>query len=258
MSHSPIKRQDIAPELPLVAKFKAEEAIQGVAVDARFFYAINNTVIGKYERGSGRKVGAFNDPKIPLIHMDGGMALNGKLYCSHSNFPDTPMLSSIEIFDCKTMEHIESQSFGRDAGSLTWVDWQDNSWWVCYGHYNEKGGEPGKPNTLTSLVRYDKEWRKMGAYSFPTDLVTQRWDGMTASGGVWGANRQMIITGHHAPELYVMRLPRSGSVLELVKIVKSPAEGQGLAIDLPGRRLFQIQRRERTVYEFDLTPLLRL
>ncbi|MDX1931590.1 MAG: hypothetical protein SFU56_03205 [Capsulimonadales bacterium] len=257
-------RQELTPELPLVAKFRAEEAIQGVAVDDRYFYAINNTAIGKYERNTGRKVGAFKStPEIPLIHMDGGMTLGGKLYCSHSNFPDVPMLSSVEIYDCGSLRHIRSHSFGHDAGSMVWVDWHDNSWWICFGHYNGRGGEPGKPNTLTTLVRYDREWRKQGAYSFPPDLVTARWDGMTASGGVWGPGGSwyprpvLYVTTHHAPEFYIFRLPRAGTVLELLKIVKSPAEGQGLAIDARTRRLFQIQRRERTVYEFDLTPLLR-
>ncbi|MBC7807862.1 MAG: hypothetical protein H7145_17145 [Akkermansiaceae bacterium] len=248
---------DIAPELPLVAKFKAEEAIQGVAVDRDFFYAIDNDAIGKYERNTGRKVGVFRStPQVPLIHMDGGMAMGGKLYCSHSNFPDTPMVSSVEIFDARTLRHIGTQSFGLDAGSLVWVDWHDDSWWVCFGHYNGKGGEPGKPNTMTSLVRYDRDWRKRGGYSFPGDVVA-RWDGMTASGGIWGPDNVLYVTSHHAPEFYLFRLPRSGSVLELQRIVKSPAEGQGLAIDPAHRRLFQIQRKERAVYEFDLAPLLK-
>jgi hypothetical protein len=250
-------KQDIVPELPLIAKFKTDEATQGVAVDRDHFYAIANATIGKYERNTGKKVGAFRStPQIPLIHLDGGAVISGKLYCSHSNFPETPMLSSVEIFDPRTMEHIGSQSFGRDEGSLTWVDWYDNSWWVCFGHYNGKGGEPGKPNTMTKIVRYDKEWRRVGGYSFPTDIFA-RWDGMTASGAVWGPDNLLYVTGHHAPEFYQFRLPRSGSVLELVRIIKSPAEGQGLAIDPATRRLFQIQRKERAVYEFDLAPLLK-
>jgi hypothetical protein len=248
---------EIAPELPLVAKYAAAEATQGVAADARFFYAIANAEIGKYERGSGRKVATFQSTKeVPLIHMDGGAVINGKLVCSHSNFPETPMTSSIETFDPRDLRHVQSQSFGHDAGSLVWVDWRGGFWWVCYGHYNEKGGEPGKPNTLTTLVRYDRAWRKVGGYVFPKDVIA-RWDGMTASGGVWGPNDRLFVTSHHAPEFYVFRLPRSGSVLELVKNVKSPAEGQGLAIDAATRRLFQIQRKERAVYEFDLTPALR-
>jgi hypothetical protein len=251
-------RQEIAPELPLVAKFAAPEAIQGVAVDRRFFYAIDNTDIGKYERGTGKKVGEFKaKPEgVPLIHMDGGMTRDGRIYCSHSNFPDTPMLSSVEVFDAAAMKHVESRSFGRGPGSLVWVDWRDGFWWVCFGHYNGKGGEPGKPNTMTTLMRYDRDWRDTGvAYAFPTDVIG-RWDGMTASGGVWGPDGRLYVTSHHAPEFYVFRLPRAGSVLELVHIVKSPAEGQGLAIDPERRRLFQIQRRERAVYEFDIAPLL--
>lgn len=249
-------RQDLAAELPLVAKFKTDEATQGVAVDREHFYAIDNTTIGKYQRNTGKKVGEFKSSRqVPLTHMDGGMVWEGKLYCSHSNFPDTPMLSSVEIFDTRTLTHIGSQSFGHDVGSLTWVDWDGHAWWICFGHYNGKGGEPGKPNTMTTVVRYDKEWRKMGGYSFPLEIIS-RWDGMTASGGVWGPNRTLYITSHHAPEFYLFRLPRSGSVLELVKIVKSPAEGQGIALDATTRRLFQIQRKERAVYEFDMTPLV--
>ena len=245
------------PELPLVAKFKTDEATQGVAVDAEFFYAIDNASIGKYERNTGRKVGEFRStPQIPLTHMDGGVVVRGRLYCSHSNFPETPMLSSIEIFETRTLRHIGTQSFGPDTGSLVWVDWQDDSWWVCFGHYNGKGGEPGKPNTMTTLVRYDREWRRRAGYVFPTNVVA-RWDGMTASGGVWGPDRVLYVTTHHAPEFYLFRLPLSGSVLTLQRIIRSPAEGQGLALDPTRRRMFQIQRKERAVYEFDLSPLLR-
>ena len=83
------RRQSVgsAPELPLIARYPAPEATQGVAVDRQFFYAIANTAIGKYERGTGKKVGEFKSTvDVPLTHMDGGMTLGGKLYCSHSNF----------------------------------------------------------------------------------------------------------------------------------------------------------------------------
>jgi hypothetical protein len=248
----------LRPELPRIATFPAAEAIQGVAVDDRHFYAIDNTAIGKYERGSGQKVGEFRrSPDLPLIHMDGGRVLRDRLYCSHSNFPGVPMESSIEIFETATLRHRESHSFGHDAGSLVWLDWRQGFWWVCFGHYDGKGGEPGKPNRLTTLFRCDRQWRKLAGYVFPEDIVA-RWEGMTASGGVWGPNGLLYVTSHHAPEFYVFRLPRAGSVLETVAIVRSVAEGQGLAIHTPTRRLYQIQRRERAVYEFDLSPLLSL
>lgn len=250
-----MRGQQVAPPLPLLRKLPTEEATQGVAVSREFFYAIDNSRIGKYERSSGKKVGAYeSSPERPLIHMDGGVVQGKTLYCSHSNFPETPMLSSIERFDPVTLKHLGSQSFGRDAGSLTWLDWHAGACWVCFGHYNGKGGEPGKTNQDTVLVRYDSQWRKTAGYVFPPALFA-RWDGMTASGGVWGPNNTLLVSGHHAPELYQLRLPKSGSVLELIQIIASPAEGQGIAIDPIQKRLFQIQRKERAVYEFDLSRL---
>lgn len=182
-----MRQLSVAPPLPLLRKFPTDEATQGVAVSHDHFYAINNANIGKYERATGKKVGTYkSSPERPLIHMDGGLVLGKTLYCSHSNFPETPMLSSIERFDTATLKHIGSQSFGRDAGSLTWLDWHESSWWVCFGHYNGKGGEMGKTNQDTVLVRYDPQWRKQAAYVFPTELFA-RWEGMTprvASGGL--------------------------------------------------------------------------
>lgn len=253
-----MRQPALAPPLPLLRKFPTEEATQGVAVDRDYFYAIDNARIGKYDRATGRKVRTYQGaPERPLIHMDGGMVRGTVLHCSHSNFPETPMLSSIESFDTRSLTHLASQSFGLDAGSLTWMDWFEGAWWVCFGHYNGKGGEPGKTNQASVLVRYDSQWRKLGGYVFPAALVA-RWDGMTASGGVWGPNRTLLVTGHHAPEIYQLRLPRVGSVLEIVQIIASPIEGQGIALDSARKRLFQIQRKERAVYEFDLAPLYRL
>jgi hypothetical protein len=62
------RRQDLTPELPLIAKFKADEATQGVAADRTHFYAIANATIGKYERNTGRKVASFRStPRFRLF-----------------------------------------------------------------------------------------------------------------------------------------------------------------------------------------------
>jgi len=235
----------------LVTKFPAEEAQQGVAVDRDFIYVIGNSVIGKYDRRTRQRVARFEGGKGALAHMNGGVVVGDRLYCSHSNFPETPMVSSVEIFDTKTLRHIGSQSFGLDSGSLVWVDWHDGHWWVCFGHYNGKGGEPGMTNDRTVLVKYDRQWRRVGGYAFPKELVA-RWDGMTCSGGVWGKDGLIYATGHHAPEVHVLRLPKSGPTLELVRIHKSPVEGQGIALDRSANQLIQMQRRERAIYVFDL------
>ncbi|MBC8065841.1 MAG: hypothetical protein H7Y17_13495 [Chlorobia bacterium] len=256
LSQTPSASALPAPTVPLeearkvIRSFKAEEAQQGVAVDDQHVYVIGNSVIGKYDRKSGIRVARFEGGKDgALAHMNGGVVVDGKLYCSHSNYPETPMHSSIEIFDAKTLTHIGSQSFGLDTGSLVWVDWYQGHWWVCFGHYNEKGGEKGKTNDFSVLVKYDKDWRRVGGYAFPKELVA-RWDGMTCSGGVFGRDGLIYATGHHAPEVHVLRFPKAGPVLELVKIIKSPVEGQGVAIDRASGRFFQMQRKTREIVEF--------
>ena len=50
------------------------------------------------------------------------MLMDGKIYAAHSNYPDWPMTSSLEIWDAETMKHIGTHSFGIQWGSLTWVD----------------------------------------------------------------------------------------------------------------------------------------
>ena len=40
-------------------RFKADEAHQGVAVDAEHFYAITNAAIGKYRKDTGERVGGW-------------------------------------------------------------------------------------------------------------------------------------------------------------------------------------------------------
>ena len=62
------------------------------------------------------------DPLAPLIHLDSLMEHEGRLYASHSNYPVTPMTSSVEIWDAATMEHVATHSFGIYRGSLTWLD----------------------------------------------------------------------------------------------------------------------------------------
>ncbi|MCG9895077.1 MAG: hypothetical protein MH204_06345 [Fimbriimonadaceae bacterium] len=247
----------IEPAPKVLRKFPADEAQQGVAVDRDSVFVIGNRVIGRYDRRTGRRLARFESPAGgPLIHMNGGIVLDGKLYCSHSNFPGVPMVSSIEIFDPKTLRHLGSQSFGVDAGSLVWMDRRDGNWWVCFGHYNGRGGQPGVTNESSVLVKMDSSFRRMAAYTFPKVFV-DRWDGMTASGGFWGPDGLLYATGHHAPEIYVMRLPRMGSVLEPVKIIQSPVEGQGIAFDPATGELFQMQRKERMIYVLQLTAARR-
>jgi hypothetical protein len=94
------------------------------------------------------------------------------------------------------------------------------------------------------LVRHDEEWRETGAWAFPAGVIT-RWDGMSSSGGVWHPRDGLFYTtGHHAPELHVLRRPAAGAILELVRVISAESEGQGIALDpVDSSLLWSIQRK---------------
>jgi hypothetical protein len=238
----------------VVRRYAATEARQGVAVDAEHFYAIDNAAIGKYRIETGALVARWTAaPEGLVAHLNSGVVEDGLLYSAHSNYPDTPMISSIEVFDTRRMEHVRSVPLPSGFGSATWTDRAGGAWWVTFAHYAGKGGEPGKGPEHTRLVKFDRDWRPLGEWSFPNEVV-QRWAGMSSSGGVWANERRLYATGHHAPELYVLELPASGSELSLVRIIEVESEGQGIALDRGAGLLYSIQRRTREVLVSRLPP----
>lgn len=214
-----------------VRRFTAPEARQGIAVDSDCFYAITNREIGKYEKETGKLVKKWESPANgPIIHLDSGVVLDGKLYCAHSNYPGVPMASSIEIFDTKTMEHVGSHSFGIFGGSATWVDRHDGFWWVAFAHYTGSGGVPGQGPSWTMLMKFDEDWRWAGGYVYPSNIV-EKFGEMSNSGGTWGEDGKLYITGHDNAEIYVMSVPDAGSVMVREATLPVTAEGQGIAWD---------------------------
>ncbi|RYG36666.1 hypothetical protein EON81_09055 [bacterium] len=245
------------PKLPDTRRFVATEANQGVAVDKDAFYAIANFSIGKYDKRTGKKLAAWKGERGgPVIHLDSGLVRNGRLYCAHSNFPATPMVSSIEVWDAKTLKHLESHPLGLEPGSATWIDWRDGAWWVSFANYNGEGGVPGRGNEYAYLSRYDPEFRKTASWTYPKAMI-ERWDGLANSGGVWLPNGKLLLTPHHTPEMYVARLPEFGGVLELERTIPVETEGQEIALDPDGRTVWAIQRRTREVLSFPLPDVER-
>lgn len=230
----------------VVDRFSASEANQAVAVDSQFFYAIDDSAIGKYEKATGRRVAAWKDESGRVRHLNSGIVLDGELYCAHSNYPETPMASSLEVFDTNRMAHLRRVALPPGIGSATWVDRADGAWWVTFANYAGKGGEPGKGPDQTTLVRFDADWQRQGAWKFPRSVVS-RWDGMSSSGGVWIPGAGFYTTGHHARELYVLDLPPSGDELTLREIIPFASEGQGIAIDRESGLLYSIRRSTREV-----------
>ena len=236
------------PVFEEVRRFATAEATQGVAVDADYFYAIANRRIGKYDKRSGERVGFWEgEPDGPIIHLDSGIVLDGRLYCAHSNYPGVPMVSSIEIFDTETMDHVGSHSFGIFGGSATWVDWAEGYWWVAFGHYAGRGGVPNQGPAWTNLMQFDESWRRVAGYVYPSDVV-EKFEAMSNSGGTWGKDGHLYATGHDEGEVFVLSLPTAGSVLELQGTFSMTGEGQGIAWDRgePGT-LYSIIRSSREV-----------
>jgi hypothetical protein len=230
----------------VVRRFHAAEANQAVAVDANFFYAIDGAAIGKYDKRSGARVGGWNDSSGTITHLNSGVVVDSELYCAHSNYPDTPMVSSLEVFETNPLGHLRSIPLPQAIGSATWVERANDAWWVTFANYAGKGGEPGKGPETTKIVRFDRQWHPQESWTFPAAVV-QRWNGMSSSGGAWVEGKGLYTTGHDARELYVLDLPASGHQLTLKAIVPFESEGQGIAIDRSEGLLYSIQRRTREV-----------
>jgi len=234
--------------------FDAPEANQGVAIDGRSFYAIDNSAIGRYDRKTGAKTGAWSgDPKV-YAHINSCAVVGAELVCASSNYPATPMLSSVEVFDPVRLVHLRSIPLGHQVGSLTWVVKKDGAWWAGFANYDGKGGEPGRDHTRSALVKYDLDWKPLAQWSFPPSVLA-RFAPYSTSGGVWGEDGLLYVTGHDAAEVYVLRVPAQGEVLEEVATIAAPIAGQAIALDA-ARMLYGISRKNRQVVAVRL-PVVR-
>jgi len=229
-----------------LAKFKAEEARQGVAVDEQFFYAIDSRKIAKYLKTTGKLIKKWEERENgPIIHLDSGVIVNGKLVCAHSNYPGIPMTSSVEIWDAETLEHIETHSFGIRWGSCTWIDRHNDHWWAAFAHYDQFEDQTGTTNAYTVLVQFDDQWNELESWTYPS-VVLERFDGMSNSGGSWGPDGRLYITGHDQGEIYAMSLPEAGSQFILEEIIPIDIEGQGIAWDREREYILYGIRRSQT------------
>lgn len=230
--------QDMEPprgSSELLQRFQIKEARQGVGVDAEAFYAIDNTTIAKFDKKTGAPLAKWEgDAKGGAIHLDSAAVVDGKLYAAHSNYPAWPMTSSIEVWDAATLRHLESHSLGIERGSLTWLDRDANGvWWGAFANYNrvfDKSPVAYGNKYNTQVVRFDAEWRVAEAWVFP-DALVEKFDDMSNSGGSWGPDGKLYITGHDNAELYVMELPEIGSELTWVGTIPAEIAGQGIAFD---------------------------
>ena len=233
-------------------RLPAPEANQGVAVDARAVYAVDNTTIAKYDRATGRRLLAFEGDRAKFPHMNSCAVIARELVCAASNYPATPMQSQVEVFDPSTLKHLRTIPLGKQPGSLTFVDRRDGGWWAGFANYDGRGGEPGRDHRATTLVRFDDKWRAQAAWTLPP-AVLERLAPMSASGGALGSDGRLYLTGHDRPEVYVLDIPKGGGVLKLVATIDIPVKGQAIAFDrsAPGV-MFGINRASREMVGFRL------
>jgi hypothetical protein len=231
-----------------IGGFQAAEAHQAVAVDAAHFYAVDDAAIGKYAKTTGAVVARWAGAAGgPITHLNSAVAVGGELYCAHSNYPQVPSTSSIEIWDTATLTHVRTHGFGPSDGWATWIDHHDRSWWVVFAHYGKMRQATGKDARATSLVRFDETWRPQGRWGLPPQVL-ERFGAYSSSGGSWGPGGLLYLTGHDRREIYAVRVPAAGAVLELVEIIAVPIPGQGIAWDRSRDRiLYGLDRPQRRV-----------
>lgn len=249
--YEPPKIQKLEAEL--LWRIPAREAVQGAAVDADHVYAVANFALGKYDRQSGDRGAGWIGQRGGLIrHMNScQVAPDARLICAHSNFPELPMASSVEVFDTESMTHIGSHSLGFALGSLTWIERHQGAWWAGFAHYDGKGGEPGRPSRYASVARYDDGWRQTEQWLLP-DSVLERLAPHAASGGSFGPEGLLYLTGHDRQELYVLDFPDRGSKLVHLATIEIDIAGQAFAWDRSGadRIVVGINRPDREIRAF--------
>jgi hypothetical protein len=244
----------VALQARTLRTYEAAEANQGVAVDRDSFYPIDNTVVARYGRSDGRFVTRWSGPSGGLIrHLNSCLADAGRLWCAHSNYPVTPMGSSVEVFETATMRHVESVSLGMtEAGSLTWFDRYGDGWIAGFAHYDGNGGLPDRGHQFSSVVTFDDRWRRTGGWLFPASVMAPMAP-YAASGGAVGPDGWLYLLGHDKPELYVVARPTMGPAMIHVATVTIEAEGQAFAWSPDdSRTIFTIDRRRRLVRQIQI------
>jgi hypothetical protein len=240
-----------------VRSYDAPEATQGVAASRRFFYAIDNTMLAKYDIASGRFIDRWAGPRRGLVrHMNSCLVDAKRVWCANSNYSLTPMGSSVEVFDADTLAHVDTHSLGMtDEGSLTWFDRYKGGWIAGFAHYDESGSVGFKNHRFSSVVTYDAEWRRTGGWLFPASAL-ERMAPHAASGGAIGPDGYLYLLGHDRPEMYVVARPSMGPTLIHLATIDLDAEGQAFAWAQDGSRtIFAIDRKNRRVLNIEIPPV---
>lgn len=230
---------------PVSRQIDAPEARQGVASDGTHVYALDNNRIGKYRIDTGAKVAEWQGEKTLFPHMNSCTVVGAELVCAASNYPAVPQTSAVEFFDTATLNHLRTVNLGLGPGSLTVMDYNNGKWWAVFANYDGKGGDPARDHRHTLLVQMDENFRREQAWTFPPKLLG-KFAPKSCSGASWSPDGLLYASGHDRPELYALKLPEAGSVLQFVKTVLVRTRGQAIDWDpaVPNR-LWSISRKNK-------------
>jgi len=203
-------------------------ARQGVAVSADRLYAVSDHGIQALDRRTGRALATITDDDR-YQHLS-GCIVRRTLVCAHSNFPNLPMVNSIETFDLNTLRPVASHPLADVRGSLTWiVPWGDG-WLACLANYDGRGGAAGRDHAATLIVQLSPRLTTERTFRLPAPVL-DRLAPDSVTGGAIGRNGLLYVTGHDRAEAYVLAIPLRGDMLHHVATIPMPTDGQAIAFD---------------------------
>jgi hypothetical protein len=94
-------------------------------------------------------------------------------------------------------------------------------------------------------VRYSPTFAVRGIYKFPSSVLA-RFAPRSSSGGAWGRDGLLYVTGHDRPELYVLHVAPEGNVLQHIATVATPTGGQAIGWDASTPRLLWSIDRDKS------------
>lgn len=210
---------------------------QGVITHKNNIYVVGTNTICMHDKKTGKLI---KKVKTNLKHLNGGIVKDDKLYLTHN---PNGKLNSIEIFDLN-LKHLQSIKLEHLKGSLTWIDYYDNSWWGALAWYKNQVSK-------TRLVKFNDDWTINVSWKYPKNIL-DKFKPYSNSGGQFDKKTGLLfLMGHDKEEVYIMKVNPKSLRLILVEIMEVPIGGQGISLENRDGLLYMygLNRQDGNVYE---------
>ena len=237
-------------------------------MDDAHVYAVNSASITRHDKtdGSAETSWSADSKDASIIHLNSGVVHVRHLYLAQSNWPKVPAINSVEVWGTEPFAQVTSYRLPVNENYLTWLDRYQDFWWGTFAAYPPRDTDnptttaidPSQASDSTSdsrLVRMNDSFEILETWSFPKAL-TDAWAPMSNSGGSWGPDGRLYLTDHDRATLYVVSLPRQGSMVEWTEAMPLHGiEGQGIAWDRTSDTpaLYAIRRSSKCVVRVLMT-----